>query len=127
MDMKLEVVMLPVKNVDASIDFYKNKLGFNLDHDIQPGNGMRIVQFTPPGSGCSIVFGNGMGSLAEPGSIKNTHLVVSDIELARNQLAENGVEISEVNDMGGVKYAYFGDPDGNTWALQEINKNAKPE
>lgn len=125
--MKLEVVMLPVKNVNVSIDFYKNKLGFNLDHDIQPGNGMRIIQFTPPGSGCSIVFGDGMGGLAEPGSIKNTHLVVSDIELARNQLAENGVEISGVNNMDGVKYAYFGDPDGNTWALQEINKNAKPE
>jgi catechol 2,3-dioxygenase-like lactoylglutathione lyase family enzyme len=122
MEMKLEVVMLPVTNVDASIEFYKTKVGFNLDHDIKPGNGMRIVQLTPPGSGCSIVFGEGMGGLAEPGSIKNTHLVVTDIEKARNQLAQNGVEISEVNDMGGVMYAYFADPDGNSWALQETNK-----
>ncbi len=125
--MKLEVVMLPVKDVDTSINFYKDTVGFNLDHDIQPGNGMRVVQLTPPGSGCSIVFGIGMGELAKPGSIKNTHLVVADINLARNQLAKNGVEISEVDDMGGVKYAYFADPDGNTWALQEISKNTKPE
>ena len=125
--MKLEVVMLPVSNVDASIDFYKNSVGFKLDHDIKPGNGMRVVQLTPPGSGCSIVFGSGMGQLAEPGSIKNTHLVVDDIDSARKQLAENGVTISEVQDMGGVKYAYFEDPDGNSWALQEINKDARPQ
>ena len=126
MEMKIEVIMLPVSNVDASIDFYKNKLGFNLDHDVRPGNSMRVVQLTPNGSGCSIVFGTGMGGLSEPGSIKNTHLVVEDIEAARNQLATNGIEISEVNDMGGVKYAYFEDPDGNTWALQQLNKYARP-
>ena len=125
--MKLEALMLPVTDVDRSIDFYMNKVGFNLDHDIMPGNGMRIVQLTPPGSGCSIIFGTGMGSLAEPGSIKNTHLVVKDIERVRNQLFERGVEITEVTDMGGVKYAYFGDPDANTWALQEINKDARPQ
>lgn len=126
MEMKIEVIMLPISDVDASIDFYKNKLGFNLNHDIQPGNGMRVVQLTPLGSGCSIVFGEGMGGLSEPGSIKNTHLVVSDIEKARGILVASGVEISNVNDMGGVKYAYFEDPDGNTWALQEINKAARP-
>jgi catechol 2,3-dioxygenase-like lactoylglutathione lyase family enzyme len=127
MEMKLEVVMLPVTDVDNSIDFYKNKVGFNLDHDIQPGNGMRIVQLTPASSGCSIVFGIGIGELASPGSIRNTHLVVEDITSARNKLEKNGVDISEVNDMGGVKYAYFKDPDGNTWALQQINKDARPE
>jgi catechol 2,3-dioxygenase-like lactoylglutathione lyase family enzyme len=127
MEMKLEVVMLPVKDIDNSIDFYKNKVGFNLDHDIQPGNGMRVVQLTPVGSGCSIVFGIGMGELASPGSIRNTHLVVEDIALAHNELKKNGVDISEVNDMGGVKYAYFKDPDGNTWALQQVNKDARPE
>jgi catechol 2,3-dioxygenase-like lactoylglutathione lyase family enzyme len=125
MDMKIEVLMLPVTDVDASIDFYTNKVGFHLDHDVQPGNGMRIVQLTPPGSGCSIVFGTGMGNLAAPGSIQNTHLVVSDIASAREALNGRGVEISEIQDMGGVKYAYFGDPDGNTWALQEItSKNS---
>ncbi len=127
MDMKIEVIMLPVSNVGASIDFYKNKLGFNLDHDIQPGNGMRVVQLTPPGSCCSIVFGEGMGGLSAPGSVKNTHLVVSDIEKARDLLISNEVEISGVNDMGGVKYAYFEDPDGNTWALQQIDKTARPK
>lgn len=125
--MKLEVVMVPVTNVDASIDFYKNKLGFTLDHDIKPGNGMRIIQLTPPGSACSIVFGEGMGGLAAPGSIKNTHLIVKDMVSARKQLAEKGVAISDIDDMGGVKYAYFEDPDGNSWALQEINKDARPE
>ena len=119
--MKLEVVMLPIVDVDKSIEFYRDKVGFNLDHDIQPGNGMRIIQLTPPGSACSIVFGTGMGGgLAEPGSIKNTHLVVRDINTARQQLTGKGVDVSDVDDMGGVKYAYFADPDGNSWALQEI-------
>jgi len=126
MEMKIEVIMLPVNDVDASIDFYKNKMGFNLDHDVQPGNGMRVVQLTPGGSSCSIVFGTGMGELSEPGSIKNTHLVVGDIEAARNRLATNGVGISDVSDMGGVKYAYFEDPDGNSWTLQQIFKAPKP-
>ena len=120
MEMKLEVIMLPVKDVETSIRFYKDTLGFVLDHDVKPGNGMRIVQLTPVGSACSIVFGHGMGELAKPGSIKNTHLVVRDIKLARSTLAGNGLVISEVQDMGGVKYAYFADPDGNSWALQEI-------
>lgn len=127
MEMKIEVVMLPVTDVDNSIDFYKNKIGFNLDHDVKPGNGMRVVQLTPLGSECSIVFGVGMGELSSPGSVKNTHLVVEDIELARSELDKNGVKISEVNNMGGVKYAYFEDPDGNSWALQQIYKEAQPE
>jgi catechol 2,3-dioxygenase-like lactoylglutathione lyase family enzyme len=127
MEMKLEVLMIPVTDIDISIDFYKNKIGFNLDHDIKPGNGMRVVQLTPVGSGCSIVFGVGMGDMASPGSIRNTHLVVKDIELARNQLDKNGVNISVINDMGGVKYAYFKDPDGNTWALQQINREVRPK
>lgn len=127
MEMKIEVVMLPVSDIDNSIDFYKNKAGFNLDHDVKPGNGMRVVQLTPSGSGCSIVFGSGMGELSSPGSIKNTHLVVEDIELARNKLEKGGVEISQVNDMGGVKYAYFEDPDGNSWTLQQVYKATRPE
>lgn len=127
MEMKLEVVMLPVTDIESSIDFYKNKLGFNLDHDVKAGNGMRVVQLTPVGSDCSIVFGDGMGELASPGSIKNTHLVVEDIEQARDELNKNGVDISEVSDMGGVKYAFFNDPDGNSWTLQQIYKDARPQ
>lgn len=121
MDMKLEVVPLPVADVDRSLTFYAEKVGFHLDHDIQPGNGMRIIQFTPPGSACSIVFGTGMGdSGVPPGSVKNLHLVVTDIDTARKQLIDRGVSVSEVDDMGGVKYAHFEDPDSNSWALQEI-------
>lgn len=120
MNMKLEVVPLPVSDLEQSLDFYVNKIGFHLDHDVQPGNGMRIIQLTPTGSACSVVFGTGMGDANPPGSIKNLHLVVEDIEAARKVLADNGVDISEIQDMGGVKYAYFADPDQNSWALQQI-------
>ncbi|MEO7129791.1 MAG: VOC family protein [Dermatophilaceae bacterium] len=126
MNMKLEVVMLPVTDVDASIAFYRDQVGFVLDHDIHPGNGMRVVQLTPVGSACSIVFGLGMGGLAVPGSVRNTHLVVDDIERARDQVISNGVDVSPVNDMGGVRYAYFEDPDGNSWAFQQIDTRTGP-
>lgn len=116
--------MLPVTNVGESIEFYKNKMGFHLDHDVQPGNGMRVVQLTPEGSACSIVFGTGMGDLSAPGSVKNTHLVVEDIVLTRDELIKNGVSISEVSDMGGIQYAYFEDPDGNSWTLQQVYKTS---
>ena len=119
MEMRLEVVPLPVSDVDASKAFYADQVGFVLDHDVEPGNGMRIVQLTPPGSGCSIVFGTGIGD-PDRGRVQNLHLVVTDIASARAELAARNVEISEVKDMGGVKYAFFGDPDGNTWALQEV-------
>jgi predicted enzyme related to lactoylglutathione lyase len=120
MDMKLELVPIPVSDVDRAKVFYAEKVGFHVDHDVQPGNGMRIVQLTPPGSACSIVIGIGLNDLSEPGSIKGLHLVVADINKAREALAGRGVEVSEVDDMGGVKYVHFSDPDGNTWALQEI-------
>ncbi len=127
MNMKLELVPLPIAEVDRSIAFYKDKVGFTLDHDISPGNGMRIVQLTPPGSACSIFFGAGMGeSGVAPGSVKNLHLVVENIAAAREQLLAQGIEISEINDMGGVLYAYFADPDGNSWALQEIPPHVRP-
>jgi catechol 2,3-dioxygenase-like lactoylglutathione lyase family enzyme len=122
MEMKLELVPLPVSDVEQSLAFYKNKVGFHLDHDVQPGNGMRVIQLTPPGSACSIVFGLGMGDNSEPGSIKNLHLVVKDIDAARADLVGRGLDVSEVHDMGGVRYAYFEDPDGNSWALQQIDK-----
>lgn len=120
MDMKLELVPLPVTDVDRSIAFYRDQVGFTLDHDVQPGNGMRVVQLTPPGSACSIGFGSGWGNTSAPGSVKDLHLVVDSVAEARQLLLDRGVEISEVSDMGGVLYAFFADPDGNTWELQEI-------
>jgi catechol 2,3-dioxygenase-like lactoylglutathione lyase family enzyme len=120
MEMRLEVVPLPVVDVDASIAFYVDKVGFVLDHDVSPGNGMRVVQLTPPGSACSIVFGTGMSDPNRSARVENLHLVVTDIAAARRDIAGRGVDVSEIKDLGGVKYAYFGDPDGNSWALQEI-------
>ncbi len=118
--------MLPVTDVDASLSFYRDKVGFVLDHDVAPGNGMRVVQLTPVGSSCSIVFGAGIGELAEPGSVRNTHLVVDDIEMVRDELIGNGVSVGSVADLGGVRYATFEDPDGNTWALQQIDSKGGP-
>ncbi|MCU1496811.1 MAG: lactoylglutathione lyase [Acidimicrobiales bacterium] len=112
---------MPVSDVERSLAFYRDQVGFNLDHDVQPGNGMRVIQLTPPGSACSIVFGVGMGdSSVAAGSVRNLHLVVDDIAAARQSLLDRGVAVSAVDDMGGVQYAYFADPDGNSWALQEI-------
>jgi catechol 2,3-dioxygenase-like lactoylglutathione lyase family enzyme len=126
MDMRLEVVPLPVSDVDRSIAFYRDAVGFHLDHDVSPGNGMRVIQLTPPGSACSVVFGVGIddGSVS-PGSVRNLHLVVDDVEAARARLVDGGVEVGDVADMGGVKYAFFADPDGNSWALQEITARAQ--
>jgi catechol 2,3-dioxygenase-like lactoylglutathione lyase family enzyme len=121
MDLKLELLLLPVSDVEASLAFYRDQVGFVLDHDIEPGNGMRIIQLTPPGSSCSIGFGVGIGDdSVPPGSVRGTHLVVDDVALARQSILDRGVAVSDVQDMGGVKYAYFADPDGNSWALQEI-------
>ena len=122
MDMKLELVPVPVSDVDRAKVFYAEKVGFHVDHDVQPGNGMRIVQLTPPGSACSIVIGTGMGEISamQPGTVKAVHLVVDDINQAREALVSRGVQVGGVDDMGGVKYAGFSDPDGNSWLLQEI-------
>ena len=127
MDMKLELVPVPVSDVDRAKTFYVEKIGFHADHDIQPGNGMRIVQLTPPGSACSIVIGTGLGEISamQPGTIKALHLVVADIHKAREVLAGRGVKVGEVDDLGGIKYVAFSDPDGNSWLLQEIPANAK--
>jgi predicted enzyme related to lactoylglutathione lyase len=119
MDMRLELVPLPTKDVDRAKSFYVDGVGFGLDHDVEPGNGMRVVQLTPPGSSCSIVIGVGMNDPNDP-PVRGLHLVVSDISTVREDLVGRGVEVSEINDMGGVKYAYFADPDGNSWALQEL-------
>lgn len=122
--MKLELVPIPVSDIERSKSFYINAVGFILDHDVQPGNGMRIIQLTPPGSACSIVIGTGMGA-DKPGSIRNLHLVVADIDVARATLINKGLQITEISDMGGIKYAYFEDPDGNSWALQEIDPSIR--
>jgi len=122
-DMKLELVPIPVSDVDRAKTFYMEKVGFHVDHDVQPGNGMRVIQLTPPGSACSIVIGTGMGDISamQPGTVKALHLVVANILEAREALAGRGVEVSEINDLGGVKYVQFSDPDGNSWLLQEIS------
>src|SRR6478752_6491188 len=111
--MRLQLVPLPTTDVDRSKEFYVDRLGFNLDHDVEPGNGMRVVQLTPPGSACSIVVGIGMSDPDGP-RVLNLHLVVDDVEAVRGQIVSKDVEVSEVNDMGGVKYAFFSDPDGNS-------------
>ena len=123
MDMKLELVPVPVADVDRAKAFYVEQVGFHLDHDVQPGNGMRVVQLTPPGSACSILMGTGMGELTDrqPGSVKGLHLVVANIRTVRAALLDRGVPISEVEDLGGIQYAHFSDPDGNTWSLQELS------
>jgi catechol 2,3-dioxygenase-like lactoylglutathione lyase family enzyme len=120
-DMKLELVPLPVSDVDRAKAFYVEKLGFHADHDVKPSDTMRIVQLTPPGSACSIVIGTGfVTDEMQPGSVKGLHLVVRDVGQVRAILVARGVAVSEIEDMGGVKYSYLSDPDGNTWALQEI-------
>ncbi|MFQ4149831.1 VOC family protein [Arthrobacter sp. LAPM80] len=120
--MRLELVPLPSTDVDRSKAFYVDQVGFNLDHDIEPGNGMRVVQLTPPGSACSIVIGVGISDpTAAP--VHGLHLVVDDLDTIRRMLLGRGVEVSGVSDMGGgVSYAYFSDPDGNSWALQQISR-----
>ncbi len=126
MDMKLELVPVPVSDVDRAKAFYVEKVGFNLDHDVRPSDAMRVVQLTPPGSACSIVIGTGMGEISEmkPGSVKRLHLVVADARKAREILADRGVEVSEIDEYpGGIKYVGFSDPDGNSWLLQEIPGN----
>ena len=122
MQMKLELVPLPVADVDRSIAFYADTLGFTKDVDVQPAEGVRVVQLTAEGSGCSIGFGTGLEVYqGEPGSIRGLHLVVEDIEAARAELVSRGVEVCEVHDFGGgVKGAEFSDPDGNSFELQEM-------
>jgi catechol 2,3-dioxygenase-like lactoylglutathione lyase family enzyme len=121
-EMRLELVPLRSTDVDRSKAFYVDQVGFDLDHDVSPGNGMRVVQLTPPGSACSVVFGVGISD-PDAAPVLNLHLVVDDLEGARGALAGKGVEVSDINDMGGgVRYAFFSDPDGNSWALQQISR-----
>jgi predicted enzyme related to lactoylglutathione lyase len=122
MDMRLEVVPIPVADIESAKTFYVEQVGFGLDHDVSPTDGVRIVQLTPTGSSCSIVLGQGLPGLsAEPGSIRGLHLVVDDIDAARQMLVDRGVDVEAVAELGGgVRMAGFADPDGNTWTLQEL-------
>jgi catechol 2,3-dioxygenase-like lactoylglutathione lyase family enzyme len=127
MDMKLEVVPIPVTDVDAAIDFYTQKVGFNLDHDMRPNDSMRVVQMTPPGSACSVVLGEGM-PLGEPGSVKGVQLVVDDVDAIRAEMSERGVPVGDVQQLGpegapGSRFMFFNDPDGNMWSVQELKRS----
>ena len=122
MDMKFELVPIPVADVDRAKAFYADRLGFVVDVDVRPAEGVRVVQVTPPGSSCSIGFGTGLPAYeGAPGSIRALHLVVADIDRARADLVDRGVDVEPVVDVGGgVRYAALADPDGNTWTLQEM-------
>ena len=119
-DMRLELVPIPVSDVDRAKAFYE-RAGFGNVHDTQVSDAMRVVQLTPPGSSCAIVFGTGMGPITDmvPGSVKGLHLVVDDMAATRSALVDRGIDVSDIDDMGGVLYSYFSDPDGNMWALQQ--------
>jgi catechol 2,3-dioxygenase-like lactoylglutathione lyase family enzyme len=123
MDMKLELVAVPVSDVDRAKAFYADQVGFNADHDHVVSDDMRFVQLTPPGSGCSIAIGTGVID-TEPGSLRGLQLVVSDIEAAHAQLAAGGVEVSDVQDFPWGSFVFFSDPDGNGWAVQQIQPRA---
>jgi catechol 2,3-dioxygenase-like lactoylglutathione lyase family enzyme len=127
MEMRLEVVPIPVSDVDAAKDFYIEQVGFHLDHDIRPNEGMRVVQMTPPGSACSVVIGDGL-PIGDPGSVKGVQLVVEDIDAVREALASRGVPVGDVQQLGpegtpGSRFLFFEDPDGNGWAVQELKRS----
>ena len=119
MDWKLELVAIPVSDVDRAKAFYTEKAGFNADHDHRVSDELRFVQLTPPGSACSIALGTGLTD-AEPGSVQGLQLVVSDINAAHAELAERGVEVSEVQEFDWGSFVFFSDPDGNGWAVQQL-------
>jgi catechol 2,3-dioxygenase-like lactoylglutathione lyase family enzyme len=118
-DWKLELVAVPVSDVDRAKAFYTDKAGFSADHDHRVSDEIRFVQLTPPGSACSIALGTGLVD-TEPGSVKGLQLVVSDINAARAELVDRGVEVSDVQTFGWGSFVFFNDPDGNGWSVQEI-------
>src|SRR5207237_6246156 len=118
-DYRLELVQVPVSDVDRAKAFYTEKAGFNADHDHQVSDEIRFVQLTPPGSACSIALGTGLGTMP-PGSVQGLQLVVPDINAAREELVARGVEVSEVQHFDWGSFVFFSDPDGNGWAVQQI-------
>jgi predicted enzyme related to lactoylglutathione lyase len=121
MDMKLELVFVPVTDVDRAKSFYVDQVGFNADHDQRVSDTLRFVQCTPPGSACSIAFGEGISDMP-PGSQKGIQLVVEDVRAVRERLVANGVEATEVEDLAWGSFTFFSDPDGNAWAVQQLPK-----
>ena len=119
MDWKLELVAIPVSDVDRAKAFYTEKIGFNADHDHRVNAELRFVQLTPPGSACSISFGEGITDAA-PGSVRGLQLVVGDINVAHASLSERGVQVSEIQEFPWGSFVFFSDPDGNGWAVQQI-------
>jgi catechol 2,3-dioxygenase-like lactoylglutathione lyase family enzyme len=119
MDWKLELVQVPVSDVDRAKAFYVDQVGFNADHDHQVTDELRFVQLTPPGSACSIAIGSGLSKMA-PGSIEGLQIVVEDADAAHAELKARGVEVSDVQDMPWGRFVFFSDPDGNGWALQQL-------
>jgi predicted enzyme related to lactoylglutathione lyase len=123
MDFKLELIPVPVSDVDRAKAFYTENAGFNADHDHRVSDEIRFVQLTPPGSACSISIGEGLID-TPPGSAKGLQLVVDDIEAARSELAGRGVEVSDVQDFPWGRFVFFSDPDGNGWSVQEVPARA---
>jgi catechol 2,3-dioxygenase-like lactoylglutathione lyase family enzyme len=119
MDWKLELVAVPVTDVDRAKSFYVDQVGFNADHDHTVSDDLRFVQLTPPGSACSIALGKGLVEM-EPGSVKGLQMVVPDVETARAELAARGVDVSDVQDFAWGSFVFFNDPDGNGWAVQQL-------
>jgi len=119
MDWKLELVMVPVTDVDRAKAFYTDKVGFNADHDHRVNDQLRFVQLTPPGSACSIAIGEGI-STAPPGSVQGLQIVVDDVYAARDQLLERGVDAGEVQVLAWGSFIFFKDPDGNAWSIQQL-------
>ncbi len=119
MDWKLELVAIPVSDVDRAKTFYAEKVGFNADHDHKVSDSIRFVQLTPPGSACSIALGKGLVD-APPGSVQGLQLVVPDINAARAELVQRGVEVTEVQEFPWGSFVFFRDPDGNRWAVQQL-------
>ncbi|MFF5082640.1 VOC family protein [Actinoplanes sp. NPDC000266] len=135
MNWTLEVVVVPVTDLDRAKEFYADRLGFTVDHDTRVGDDVRIIQLTPPGSGCSVVIGKGAVPEMPPGSLKGLQLVVPDIRKAHAELVERGVECTEVQVLGenprpmpdpldNVGFVFFNDPDGNSWGVQQISSRA---
>jgi predicted enzyme related to lactoylglutathione lyase len=125
MDMKLELVPVPVADIDRAKAFYVDQVGFVADHDVTVDENLRFVQLTPPGSACSIAIGTGLTE-AEPGSVKGMQVVVTDIEAARAELAGRGVEVSDIQRFPWGAFVFFSDPDGNAWAVQDLT-GTRPE
>ncbi len=126
MQMRLELVPVPVSDVDRAKTFYTEQVGFNADHDHRVSEGLRFVQLTPPGSACSIVIGTGITEMP-PGSIKRLQMVVADIDAVRGELVRRGVDVSAVEVMPWGAFVYFSDPDGNSWALQDPSRSASQQ